>query len=527
MSPETNPERGESQEGTRGGTGFLFAFALLKLAIHLVTAGGYGWFRDELYYIACSRHLAWGYVDHPPLSIFLLRLSRAVLGDSILAIRLPPAVGGAATVFVAGWICRRLGGGRFAQALAMISVIAAPAILAIDHFYSMNAFDLLIWPAAAAILVRVLQGGDRRLWLLLGLVMGLGLLNKISVLWLGFGLAVGLLATPERRWLRTPWPWAAGAVSALCFLPYVVWQVANGWPTLEFMHNASGLKMLPHSPLGFLAEQVLMMNPVTLPIWGAGLVCLVAAKEGRPFRILGVIFLAVLALLMLNGSSRAYYLAPAYPMLFAAGGVAIERWLSRWQARGAEWGTRLLKPALVSILLSGGAALAPFGLPVLPVESYIRYAAFLGIAPAHEENSRLGSLPQHFADMFGWEEIVAAVAEAYGALPPQERAVAGIFAQNYGEAGAIDFLGPRYGLPHAVSGHNNYWLWGPGDYSGKVMIILGGDEADNQAVCESLQQVGTTHCGYCMPYENNLPVYVCRGLKLSPRELWPAVKNFI
>jgi hypothetical protein len=261
------------------------------------------------------------------------------------------------------------------------------------------------------------------------------------------------------------------------------------------------------------------MNPVTLPLWLGGLIWLLFSRAGRPGRPLAVMYLAVAAFLMAGGRSRASYLAPAYVSLFAAGAVAFEGWTSSRP--------RALRAAAVGLMLVAGAALMPFALPVLPVESYIRYAKSLGMAPSTEENLRIGLLPQHYADMFGWEELVDEVEKAYRSLSPEEQARVSIFGQNYGEAGAITVLGRRRGLPPALSGHNNFWLWGPGERSGDVMIVVGGDRDDNERVFRHLEQVGIVRSKYAMPYEQDMPVYIGRGLQIPVSDLWPMVRRYI
>lgn len=489
-----------------------------KLVLHLATFRGYGMFRDEFYYVACSDRLAAGYVDHPPLSILLLRCVRELLGDSLWALRLLPALAGAATVLLVGLTAREMGGGRFAQALAMTSALVAPVYLAFGHFYSMNAFDLLFWAVAAYLLVRFPAGGPG-LWLALGVVLGLGLQNKISVLWLGFGLGVGVLCTARRRELLTPWPWVGALIALLLLLPHLFWQVAHGWPTLEFIRNATQQKMVAVAAPAFLLSQLLIMNPVTAPVWAAGLVWLLGSAAGRNFRLLGWTYLAVFALLAGSGSSRAGYLAPAYGWLLAAGGVAVAQVLDRL---ARPW----LKAAALTLIVAGGALGAPLGLPLLPVETYIAYAARLGVAPSTDERKQLDRLPQFYADMHGWESIASTVAEVHRGLSAADREQSVVFAQNYGVAGAIEFLGHERGLPPAFSGHNNYWLWGPPDDSARVVIIVGGDAYDHRQVCEDVQQAGVTDCGYCMPYENHNPVFVCRGLRVPARELWPRLKHY-
>ena len=388
-------------------------FALIDLMTHLVTnaAGAYGFFRDEFYYIACSEHLAWGYVDQPPLSILMLAISRFLLGDSLVAIRFLPALAGAFVVFITGLMVKELGGSRFAQALACLAVIVSPLYLGLINFYSMNSFDLLFWALSAYLIILIIKREDPKLWLFLGLVLGLGLMNKISVLWLGFGLVVGLVLTPHRKLFLTKGPWLAVLIAALLFLPHIIWQMANDWPTLEFIQRATGEKMAGKTPWQFFTDQIMGMNPVLFPIWLAGLGYYFLSKPGRRFAPLGLIYLAVLVLLMINSKSRSGYLAPAYPMLLAAGAVILE---STIRHRRWKW----LKPVLIGTTLCGGLIVAPMGLPVLQVESYIAYAKMMGNEPSTEEKKEVGKLPQHYADMHGWEEMVALVAEAFENLTP-------------------------------------------------------------------------------------------------------------
>jgi len=497
-------------------------FPGLKLLVHLFTIPGYGIFRDELYYLACTGRLGWGYVDQPPLSIFVLWLVRSVLGESLWAIRLVPALAGAATVFLVGWIARQLGGGRLAQALAMAAAIAAPIYLALDHFYSMNALDMLFWAAAASVLLRLREDDGLRTWLLLGVVLGLGLNNKISVLWLGFGLAAGLLLTEERRSLKTPGPWAAAGVAFLLFLPHLTWQAVNGFPTLEFIANATGRKMVEVSPLQFVGGQVDMLRFGVTGLALLGLVALLVFPAGRFFRFLGWIYVAVFLLLMLNGSSRSEYLAPAYTWLLAAGGLGFERLVGRIPR--PSW--RLVAGVLAfGWLVAEGAVVAPFALPILPVESYVAYARKMGVAPSTAERKELAELPQFYADMHGWEEKVAAARRVVANLPEEDRAKACLFTLSYGVAGALEFLG-RGELPPVVSGHNSYWLWGPGGCTGEVVVIMGGDAQDHAEHFASVEQVDTVECGYCMPYENHQPIFVARDFQGDLAEAWPGLKHF-
>lgn len=441
------------------------------------------------------------------------------LGDSLFALRFLPALSGGVVVVLTGLMTRELGGNRFAQVLAAIAVMIAPVNLFVHHFFSMNCFDNLFWALAVYIIIRVLKEESLKLWLILGMVLGLGLMNKISVLWLGAGLFAGLLLTSNRKTFFTIGPWFAAVLTGLLFVPHILWQISNHWPTIEFMHNVSQWKMLQDSPIDFLFGQILLMNPMTFPIWMLGLLFLLFAKKMKPFRVLGIIYLTVFLILVFNRTSRASYLAAAYPMLFAAGALIIADFFKR---QNMAW----LKSVSMSLLVIGGIALAPFGLPVLRVETYIAYAKKIGIAPPSEEKKEMGKLPQHYADMFGWENMVATVADVYHSLPLEEKLECVIMCDNYGEAGAVDFFGSKYDLPKAISSHNNYWIWGPGEKGGDIMIIVGMPRENLENMFESVEQAATIESEYAMPYETDLPVYLCRNIKVPLQKMWSQAKHY-
>lgn len=504
----------------RNGLAVLWGLAATKLLIHFADNawGGYGYFRDELYYLACSHHLAAGYVDQPPVSIFLLALNRLVLGDSIFALRFLPAIAGAAVVFLAGLIARELGGGKFAVFLAAAATLISPSYLSSDAYYSMNAYDDLFWTFTIYLLARLLTTQKPKYWIALGITLGFGLMNKIGVLWLGAGIFAGMLLTSERKWLKTKWPYLAGIISSVLFLPYIVWNLQHDMATLEFIRVATGEKYSTLSFFTFIKGLFLDHNPVSFPLWMSGLFFLFFTEAGRRFKLLGFVYLSAFLILVINGHSKSEYLDPCYTLLFAAGSVAIEQWsATRW-----TW----IRPAYAAVLVITGIILIPAAFPALPVEDYIRYADAMGIAPSTAEHKELDKLPQSYADMFGWEEKAVAVAKVYHSLSPEEQRKCAIFADNYGRCAAIDFFGKRYGLPDAIGNHNNYWIWGPRGFTGEVMIILGGDLEHKQEVFEDVQIAGAARCDYCMPYENNLQIYVCRKLKLPVSELWPRVKHF-
>jgi len=495
-------------------------FSTAALLVHLLTNMRYGYFRDELYYIACARHLDFGYVDQPPLSILLLRLSQSLLGDSLFAIRLLPAFAGAATVGLTGLVARELGGRGWAIALACAATLCALFYLAVGNFFSMNAFEPLFWMGSIYLLVRIINGGSPPLWLWFGVLLGLGLENKHSTVFFAVGIFVAVLLTPERRHFANKWIWLGGLIAFAIALPNILWQARHHWATYELLSNiAHSNKNVALSPAQFIGQQITLMNPATLPLWLGGLLWLFVSRDGRRYRAIGIIYLVTLAaFIILHGKS--YYLAPAYPMLFAAGGVAIERVF----AVRLTW----LKPALVAIILLAGALFAPVIVPILSPDKLVGYMRAIHFEPPRTETSHTGALPQIFADQFGWEEMVGSVAHVYHHLQPEDEKHAAIFCQNYGEAGAIDFFGPKLGLPLAISGHQNYFLWGPRDWTGEVILVLDTDADDQRKLfgsVEDLGQVASSH--WAMPYERRNHIYLCRDLKTSVRELWPRIKKWL
>lgn len=490
--------------------------AAATVVLHLATAGNYGIFRDEFYYLACAGHLAWGYVDHPPLAMALLAVLKLLLRGSIWTLRLAPALLGGALVVLTAALARRMGGGRFAQGFAALAAAIAPQYLGIFGYYSMNSLDLLFWLVLTSIVLRLEQTGERRLWLWLGAAIGLGLMNKLSVLFFLAGLAAALPFSPLRRHLRHREPWLGALIAAAIFAPHVAWQVAHDWPTREFVHNAQAHKITALSPWHFLAAQIPEIHPLNALLWTAGLVWLLVSARGRPFKTAAIFFLTAFAVMALQ-RSKPYYLGPAFPPLLAAGAVAIEPWVrGRWVQGG-----------LAALWIAAGAALAPFAVPVLPVERFLAYQKAFGQEPSSDENHALGPLPQFFADRFGWKEMTAAVAGVYHALPVGERAHTLIVASNYGEAAALNYYGPATGLPPAVSQHNNYYLWGPGDIEGVTTVITVGmdPEGPSQAL-ESVEVAARIEAPLAMPYETRNPILVCRGWKLDPREAWRRGRHY-
>jgi 4-amino-4-deoxy-L-arabinose transferase-like glycosyltransferase len=484
------------------------AVAAVKLAVHLVTNGQYGWFRDELYMRVVGRHLAWGYPDHPPLVALLSWLAQALAGDSLEGFRFLPALAGALTILLAGLLAAELGGGALAAALAGIGILAAPVYLTLNTLFSMNAFEPLFWMGVPYCGLRALRGRPDW-WLAAGACAGLGLMNKHSMAFLLAALLAGLAASPQRAVLRERKLWLGLALALAIFLPNLLWQWRNDWATLELLSNVrrtnKNVVLAPHE---FLAQQVLLMMPLGALVWGAGLWKLL---RGREVRWLGFTYVFLLALMMAL-KAKNYYLAPIYPLLFAAGGV----W---WERR------RRAAIAVAAACVAGGVALAPVALPVLPPHALIEYMARLRLNPPKTEVAHAGPLPQHFGDMFGWPEQVEAVARVYHSLAPAERERTVILAGNYGQAGAIDLFGPRHGLPKAVVPHQSYWLWGPGDLPGETIIVLQRDGEAVRRYCAASERGPRVGHPYAMA-EEHYDIWICRGPRETLQQAWPRMKHW-
>lgn len=498
----------------------LIVSGLVCFLLHVIVNlnGAYGFFRDELYYLACSDHLAWGYVDQPPFSLYLLKLSRLIFGDSLTAVRLLPAMAHSGTVVLAGLMSKEMGGKVYAISLSAFVVMFTPILIAMCSFFSMNAIDIFIWSLAMFLILRIINTQKSTYWIWLGVVLGIGLLNKISVLFLGAGIFVGFLLV-GRKWFTTRWPYLAGVIALTLFLPYIIWNLMHDMAHLEFIQNASAGKYSGRSRMDFIGEQILYANPLALPLWIGGLFALFFYKPLKEYRLLGLIFLTAFIILFLNRTSKGEYLAPGYACLFAAASVFIEQ---RFIHVRIKW----LKYVYPAVLMASIIVLLPMFAPILPVEKYIAYSKSLGFAPGSGENKEMAELPQFYADMFGWEEKAADVAKAYNSLSEEEKAKCVIYSMNYGRCGAIDFFGKKYGLPKSVGSHNNYWLWGTRGYKGEVVIILGETMEEHQDDFESCERVGISECKYCMPYENHVNIFICRGLKYKIEEIWPSTRHY-
>lgn len=493
--------------------------SLLKFFLLLLFAGNYGIFRDEYYYVACSENLAWGYVDQPPFSALMLLISRSIFGNSIFGIRIFAYLAGSILIFVSGLIAREMGGGKFAQGLTAFVVIFSGVVLGTTSYFSMNSFDLLFSSLMFYYLIKLLKSGSPKYWYAIGLIFGIGLMNKLSFLFLGFGLAVGLILTEHRKFLLKKELWISAAIAVLIFLPNIIWQIANHFPTIEFMSNAAKYKNQPMGILEFSKNAAFELNPGFTVVILIALYFLFFSKNFKNFRLIGWLIVSVFLVFMFN-NGKPYYMGILYPTMLAAGSVGLQIIIEKYSLR---W----LKSTAVIYIIPFAALTTPFAVPVLPVDTFIKFSDALGLKPGVGERSEQGILPQFYADRFGWEQLAKEVGEVYNKLSDEEKKNVLVYGQNYGEAGAVDFYAEKYNLPPAISGHNNYWLWGyPSKRSGKVMIVIGSNYEDNSRFFGEVELAARHYNKYGMPYEN-VDIFICRKPKISLKELWPKVKIFI
>jgi 4-amino-4-deoxy-L-arabinose transferase-like glycosyltransferase len=490
-----------------GDIGVLLLLALALFTLHLCTNGQYGFHRDELEIVDNARHLDWSFVNYPPLTPFVTRVALELFGATLLGVRLFSALAAALMLLLTGLMARELGGARFTQIIAAAAAAIAPVAFAGGALLTYSTFDYLWWVLIAYLMIRLLKSDDPRWWLGIGAVIGLGLLTKYTIGLLVAGIAVGTLLTPARRHLRSPWLWGGAALALLLCLPNLIWQAQHNFIALEFLSAIHARDIRIGRTAGFLSEQVIFAtSPTTLPLWAAGLIYYFCTPNGKRYRALGWMFIVPAALLFaLEG--RSYYLAPAYPMLIAAGAVAWAKWLGRLATRTRN----LVRGLALGALAVGAAGSAILALPIAPIHSDI-----------WQFTSETHDL---FIEQIGWPELVETIAGIYAALPDEDKAQAGILAGNYGEAGAINLYGPAYGLPEAISGVNSYWLRGYGDPPPQVLIVL--DRHRNSAfeTCELAGRI-TNRYGVENEETGHATIHLCRRLRLPWPVFWESLKSF-
>jgi hypothetical protein len=485
------------------------ALIATKLAVHLALVGRYGHHGDELYFLECGRHLAFGYVDHAPLIPWLARAAEEAGGISLLTLRIPAIAAGAGTMWLAALLVRDWGGGWRAQLVTLLSLLLAPAYLRMGAMLNIPAIEVFLCTAVGYLVLRALRRVERWTWPTVGVVAGLALLAKHTVLLWAACFAVGLLVTEHRRALRTPGPWIALAIAVLLFAPNLAWQVAHDFATFEFSSNLRRGILEEQGRLLFLLGQVLYFHPLVVPVWIAGLV-FAFRDRGRAARPFAVLFLAMLAALFVLGG-KPYYLGSAYPPVLAAGGIALERWHAK---RARAWYALTLSIAVV------GLPLALLTLPIFPIRSVdAALQRILGwvvppIALTHDMHG------EH-----GWEEHVATIQRVLDALPPEDRAQSSVLTGSYSQAAALNVLRADP-VPRAISGHMSYYEWGPEPARGSVLIAYGLPRELLVRYYADVEERARIVASLARPQDTDLSVYVCRRPRGDMSTFWPAVRRF-
>jgi hypothetical protein len=485
--------------------------AAVVAVAHLVSAGRYDIFANELYFIVCGRHPAFGYVDQPPLLPLLAALTQ-LGGTNAWLLRLPAVIAAVALVPLTVAFAQLLGGSTRAAWLAAVSAAAAAMITAMTAALSTSTFEPLAFTAVAYLVARgVLLAESRAFWWA-GLIAGVALEVKYGILFWLVGIALGLALFGDRSVWRSRDFWIGAAIAALLALPNAAWQLAHGLPFLELVRNDNAGNIMG-SPLRFTLDQLFLMNALLAPLWVAGIVAPFVSKRMAPARFLSVAFL-VTAVCVVVTHGKDYYLAGAYPAMFAVGAAACTR-LWRWFV------------ALWAVLAAANAALAlPFVLPLDPPAQLAEMLDRMSFRPPPMEKACIAApLGCIFSLEFGWEEVAQRTASVYAALPSADRDKAAILASNYAEAAAIDIYGK--GLPPALSGNNQYYLWGPRGYDGSVVIAVGFEPSALAPLCGSVTLAARFGSSpFAMPYERNRPITVCRNIHPSLAARWSEFKRY-
>lgn len=492
-------------------TGILILLSLARFIPLFIHNGQSGWHRDELDMLDNARYLDWGYVAYPPVTPFIARLALTLFGPSLTGVRFFTTLAVAIVMLLAGLIAGQLGGKRWAQVAASLAVAVAPYPIMGSNFFGYSSFDYLWWVLIAYLMIRLLKSDDPRWWLAIGGTIGVGLMTKYTLIYLVAGLVVGVLLTPARRYLKSPWLWGGVGLAVLIVLPNLIWQVQHDFITLDFLRSIHARDVRIGRADTFLIEQLTYaVNPLTLPLWLVGLYFYFIAAAGRRYRTLGWMFIIPLALFILT-QGRPYYFAPAYPMMLAAGAVTVEGWLSALPLRRA----RLFQGIILGAFLISGIAFAPLALPITRVNS-----------PAWDFVSEINT---ELKEEIGWPELVETVAGIYASLPEAEKSQTGILAGNYGEAGAINLYGPASGLPEAISGSNSYWLRGYGNPPPETLIVVGYPLSAGQFFFKSCKAAGRITNRYQVWNEETTShptVLLCHTSKRPWDDLWEDLQQY-
>jgi hypothetical protein len=492
-------------------------FAFANILFHLLLPE-YGYHRDEMYYVAIADGFSFSNLDMPPVSPLYLKLFLVLFGHSLKVVHLAASVCGSLVIIFSCLIAKGLGGKRYAMVLTGTFLIFS-GIVIFGSLYTYDDVSFVLWAAVLYLIMRMLKGADQRLWLLVGLLLGLGMLTKLTILFLGLAIFISLWLIPERKWYGQPWIWMGACVALLCAIPYILWQASHGWYFLSYASSYASRTTHASPVLDFLWSQLLPNNLASTPVWLTGLAMLLLRKDWAAYRFFGLAYL-VLCLSIFFLSGQFYFMIPIYGVLIAAGAVQIEQWLER----SAERGHRRIaaRVAIPAVYLLFSAATLPFFVPVLPPDLLIAYVRPLGVtAGIKTEDSQIRELPQHMADRFGWEEMARDVARVYHEACATTAGTIGVAAGNWGEASALHVYGKKFDLPEPISTDGWYYFDAlqRNDFRNSY-VVIGSSPNQLRSVFEHVEQKAVFTNPYCRPNENNNPICLCSGPKVSLRSYW-------
>jgi len=495
----------------------ILSFALANILFHLLLPE-YGYHRDELFYVAIADGFSFSNLDMPPVSPLYLKLFLVLFGHSLKVVHLAASVCGSLVIVFSCLIAKELGGRRYAMILTGTFLLCC-GIVIFGSLYTYDDVSFVLWASVLYLIIRMLNGTDQRLWLLAGFLLGLGMLTKLTILFLGLGIFLSLWMIPERKWYRQPWIWLGAFVAFLCAIPYGLWQWSHGWYFLSYASTYAGRTTHASPILDFLWNQLLPNNLASVPVWLTGLIMLLFRKQWAAYRFFGLCYLVLcVAIFFLGG--QFYFMIPIYGVLIAAGAVGIEQWLDK----GAELGRRRIASRVVipAVYLLLSLPMLPYLVPVLPVDLLIKYVRPLGVtAGIKTEDVQLRDLPQHMADRFGWEEMARDVARVYHETQDKSAGTIGIAAGNWGEASALHVYGKRFGLPEPICTDGWYYfdVLQRNDFRGSY-IVIGTSTARLRSLFDHVEQKAVFTNPYCRPNETNNPIYLCSRPKVNLRSYW-------
>jgi len=490
-----------------GDTAILVYVAALTVVVHWITGHQYGFHRDELATLEDARHLDWGFVAYPPVTPFFARLSLMLFGTSLAGFRFFAAVAEAIAVVLTGLMAREMGGRRGAQFVAAAAAI--PFCLAGGALMQYVSFDYLFWVLTAYFVVKLLNTEDPRWWIAIGACIGLGLETKYTMGFFAIGIVAAVVLTDARRYLKSKWLWYGVALSILILLPNLIWQARNHFISLDFLQHIHARDVRIGRTKNFLPEQ-LQFTLFGFVLFLAGLYFTLFSRDGKRFRMLGWMYLTPLVIFVI-AKGRAYYLAAAYPMLYAAGSVWVERALV---CVGSTL-QKLIRVLVWAALLTDVVIMGAITLPIAPANS-------TWAAHAMKING-------DFCEELGWPELVQTIAEIRDSLSAEERAQLGILTGNYGEAGAVNLYGAQFGLPRAISGVNSFWQRGYGDPPPQTLIVVGADLDDLQGEFASCRLAADIWNRFGVENEETRDhpnIFVCHTLRKPWPEFWKTFRYF-